>query len=140
MTVAVGMCVCWEVGRRADMYPRCGETSSFVHGEVIGTLNTNFHFLFLLFSQTNSGSCCTSWPPPPPPPLTPMASSLSHDFLFPVWLPASPTHWHPWPGSLGVWSPEGRQLNQAGRHRQEGCPPPLHVTFISSSSFSTQLQ
>lgn len=67
-------------GRRAEMRPRSGKTSSFVYGEVIGTLSLPgkatqaSHFRSLSFSQNDCGSCGTSWPLPP---LTPMASSLS---------------------------------------------------------------
>lgn len=95
-------------GEGAELCPRCGKTSSFVYGEVIGTLSLlgqptqASHFLSLSFSQSDCGSSDTSWPPPPLL-LTPVASSLSlslclsfsHDFLFPVRLPASPTHRRP---------------------------------------------
>lgn len=127
------------------MCPRCGKTSSFVYGEVIGTRSLPgeatraSHFLFLSFSRSDCGSCGTSWPPPP---LTPMASSLSlsRDFLLPVWLPASPTHRCPWPGGVGGVATRGETVEASRKPltgRMAGCPPPPSPTFIPSSSSSS---
>lgn len=136
--------VCVFVGG-AEMCPRCGKTSSFVYGEVIGTpslpgeATQASRFLSLSFSQSGCGSCGTSWPPPP---LTPVASSLSHDFLFPARLPASPTHRRPWPGSVGGVATRGETVEASRKMltgRMAGCPPPSVPRLHPSSSSSPRL-
>lgn len=54
--------------------------------------------------------------------------SLSRDFLFPVRLPASPTHRRPWPGSVGGVATRGEMVEASRKMltgRMAGCPPPV---------------
>lgn len=61
---------------------------------------------------------------------------LSHDFLFPVQLPASPTHQHPWPGSGGGVDSRGEMV-EASRKMLTGkmaAPPiPFLILFLTSA-------
>lgn len=52
--------------------------------------------------------------------------SLSHDFLFPVWLPASPTHRRPWPAGAGGVATVGETVKMNRKTltgRMAGRPP-----------------
>lgn len=56
-----------------------------------------------------------------------LSLSLSHDFLFPVQLPASPTHRLPWPGSVGGVATRGETVEARRKTltgRMAGAPPP----------------
>lgn len=89
------VCVCREAGSRADKCLQCGKTSSFVYGEVIGTQSlpgesTQTSILSLPYSPRPTVAAVSHDGCPP---ITRL--SLSHLFLFPVWLPALLTHLAP---------------------------------------------